>query len=462
MAEIRRRSGSSQFRSFLSLAAVLVAAMAVLAVSCTPDPGGGGGGPTPGRFTAVPRDPGPCGPDQPIAPSGYFARADISVLATREGSANWIAALAGWNMSSGGNLGIHWGNAMLGTPTALYQGVYAYPVNFVNTQTNWDLQQWNVGIPIVNPAPVFEPQPALIYPEVGKYPRLRSRTGVQAWHLGSPDIWGGGDRHVLFRDSATCQTYELQGVHRDGNGTPPNNMTPFDPIVGDAAWASGGVTWDANLTPESYFRQTYWEPRGVGAATIPITPMVLRLDEVARNVEADSANPAPLDHALYWASATPDNDALACGKFVWPARHMDCGHGATSVDPMKPSQGAWLRLRSDFDDSAYSPQMKVIIRTLKTRGMVFADGTASVNTNGIFAEPAGCQGIGGSTVALTDPSKCWTPDSMSQLTSMPIGLSQFEVVDPTAMRLDPNLEGGRADQPDSPDLWKCSPSFDCG
>jgi len=456
------RRPSALLRAARPLPVVVIAVLALLAVSCSTTPGGPGGpsGSAPGRVNAIPRDGGPCGPDAPIAPSGYFARADISGLAVRPESAGWISTLTTMNMpGTGGNLGIHWGNAALNEPTTMYEGyVYSYPVNFVNTTDpakGWGLVDWAVGIPFLSPPPVFEPQPALIHPEEGLYPKLRSATGVQAWHLGSPDYWAGEDRMVFTRDSGTCSTYEFMGLHRDGNGTPPNGLSPFDLLVGDATRASGGVSWDRSFTPESFWRQTYWEPRGVGAAAIPITPMVLRFDEVARNAAADPADPAPLDHALYWASATG-----SCGAYVWPARHSDCGNGVSSIDPTNPSQGAWLRLAADFDDSAYSPQMKVIIRTLKTRGMVFADGTAPTNKNGIFAEPAGCQAVGGAAVAVNDPTRCWT--SMGELSSMPIGLSEFEVVDPTPMRLDPTLVGGRPDQQDSADLWKCAPSFGCG
>lgn len=456
-----RRWGQS-FGSTRTAAVLLTVALAALAVSCSTTPGGGSSGSTGGRINAIPRDAGPCGPDAPMSPSGYFARADVTDLPVRPNSADWVSTLAGWNTATAGNLVIHWGNGVLETPTRpdMYEGyVYSYPVNFVNTTApadGWEMERWQIGLMGLTSPPVFEAQSALTFPEAGDYPKLRSTTGVQAWHLGSPDYWAGVDRMVFVRDSGTCRTYELMGVHRDGTGTAPNPMFPFDPLVGGAVRATGGVIWEPTLAPESYFRDTYWEPRGVGAAAIPITPMVLRFDEVARNAAANPVNPLPLDHALYWASAIPTGGP--CSSFVWPARHADCG--AAPTDPTKPAQGAWLRLRSDFDDSAYGPQMKVVIRTLKTRGMVFADGTAPNFKNGIFAEPAGCQAVGGVSVQPTDASKCWT--SLDELSSMPIGLTDFEVIDPTDMRLDPNLVGGRADQPDPADLWKCSPSFDCG
>lgn len=443
------------------LSGVVVLVAAVVAVSCTSDPGGGGGGPTPGRFNAIPRDAGPCGPDQPIAPKGYFARANVSALPATPQSQQVISTLATWNGSNNGNLNVFWGNASL---VASQWDFFNYPVNFVNTlQTGspWATEHWNVGAfdPIfhlpVGQRPFFIVSPALTSPQMdaGPYPAMR-RGAENAWHQGSPDVMSG-DRYAFFHDSGTCKTYELGVMHLNT----PDDPTPLiEHATGDSWWAQTGAIWDQDLTPTSQLRATYWEPTGVGAAAIPITPMVLRFDEVARNVAADPVDPAPLDHALYWASATPTSGP-SCGAYVWPARHADCGNHA-AADPTKPAQGDWLRLKATFDDSGYSPQMKVVIRTLKTRGMVFADGSSSVN--GIAAEPAGCQAVGGSTVALTDASRCWTSDSLTQLGSNPIGLDQFEVVDPTAMRLDPTLVGGLAGSADNPNLWKCTPTFDCG
>jgi len=358
-----------------------------------------------------------------------------------------------------GKLGIHWGNAPL-TSTSPYC-VFSYPVNFVNTvgTDSWPMQSWTISVlpfPFGGPVPYFVESPALISPMEGSYPAVR-KGAVNAWHLGSPDGWDPGDRFVFSRDSGTCKTHELGVVHLwDGFNLPVVELQ-----TGDALWAQSGAIWDLPLTPTRHHRGTYWEPRGVGAAALPIAPMVLRFDEVARNAAQNPNDPAPLDHELYWAGPVP-NDPASCGTYVWPARHTDCGSGSSSVDPEKPSQGAWLRLKADFDDSAYSPQAKVIIRTLKTRGMVYGDSAAPANRNGIFAEPAGCQAVGGSTVALTDASKCWTPDTLNQLAvSNRIGLDQFEVIDPTSMRLDPSLVSTYPAQ-DPPDLWKCKPTFDCG
>ncbi|MBS1836734.1 MAG: hypothetical protein JST64_03455 [Actinobacteria bacterium] len=438
----------------------VIAVVVISAAACTPPDGGGGGGgtPTTGRFNAIPRDPGPCGPDQPVAPSDYFARADVTNLPVRANSADWTGRLAAWDVvrrgsSVGGNLSIFWDNAPA-APSAF--GQYAYPVNFVGQQ--WPMQHWAIqgmlaGQTPFPPAPFFTPVDGVTYPQAGDYPVMQNGA-TTAWHLGSPDLWGGLDRIVLFRGSDSCNTYEITGMQLSGLG---------NPVTGPADHATSGVIWDAQFHPRSAFSPSnwYWSPNGVGAAAIPMTPMVLRVDEVAAKVGTGQ----PLDHALYWAASTPTTGSPDnCSHFVWPARHADCGH-VPSPDPTMPAEGAWLRLAADFPESGYSPQMQVIIRTLKTRGMVFADG----GSNGIFAEPGGCQAVGGPAVDPgTDIAHCWTTDTLAQLTAKPIPLSAFDVVDPTAMRLDQALDPDPNASTNGPDpntdsdyqnLWRCKAPY---
>lgn len=440
---------------------ITVAALALLATACTQPPdGGGGGGVIPGRFNTIPRDVGPCDATHPVAPSDYFGRADVTNLPIRSNSADWTSRLTSWDVAKrgvengGGNLNFFWDNA----PSSFSSfGQYAYPVNFVGA--TWPTQSWAIqgmlaGQTPFPVAPFFLPADGVTYPQAGDYPVLQNGS-TTAWHLGSPDTWGGQDRIVLFRGSDSCRTYEMSGMQLAGGE---------GQLTGQAAWAHSGVIWDPDFHPTSVYVPSnwYWAPSGVGAASIPLTPMVLRIDEIAAKLGTGQS----LDHALYWgastpASGSPDN----CSHFVWPARHADCGH-VPSTDPTMPAEGAWLRLRADFDETGYSQQMKVIVQTLKTRGMVFADG----GSNGIFAEPGGCQAVGGSSVdPATDTDRCWTTDTLNQLRTKPIPLSAFDVVDPTAMRLDPSLDPdpnapSNAPDPTAPtspyqNLWKCTTPY---
>lgn len=457
----------------------LLLALAVVSAGCTTEPGGGG---STGRVNAIPRDPGPCDSTHPVGTPDYFARADVTGLGTRAGSAAWMATLANWDVvkrgaqNGGGNLNIFWGNAPAAGGTGW--SPYSYPVNFVNTArtdggqswptSTWVIDAWRAQNPdapdwmaVPNPdwAHFFLPANMSIWPMPGDYPNLRNGS-TSAWHLGSPDMWGGEDRIVLFRDSGTCRTYEMGGVQQPRFGFPPT-----EDLTADAWHAQQGTTWNEQFTPVSTRRPATaeyptrrWEPAGVGAAAIPLTPMVLRLDEVNANV----ATGQPLNHALYWAAST--SDTQSCSKAIWPARHSDCGSNPSS-DPTMPGQGAWLRLRSDFDETGYSPQMLVIIRTLKTRGMVFADG----GTQGLFAEPGGCQAVDpGENPASATSAKCWTDQTLQQLISKPIPLADFEVLDAEPMRLDPTLDPDPNQNGSDPNdnaayrnLWKCRAPY-CG
>ena len=59
------------------------------------------------------------------------------------------------------------------------------------------------------------------------------------------------------------------------------------------------------------------------------------------------------------------------GVYVRPATHAG---GPQSADPNAPPYGVRFRLKSDFDESNYSGSEKVILKALKTFGMLLADG----------------------------------------------------------------------------------------
>ena len=55
--------------------------------------------------------------------------------------------------------------------------------------------------------------------------------------------------------------------------------------------------------------------------------------------------------------------------YILPATHF----ASRSNDPNLPPMGLRMRLRADFDDAGFSPQMKVVIRALKKYGLILAD-----------------------------------------------------------------------------------------
>jgi serine/threonine-protein kinase len=57
--------------------------------------------------------------------------------------------------------------------------------------------------------------------------------------------------------------------------------------------------------------------------------------------------------------------------YVHPATHAG---GPESTDANAPPYGVRLRLKADFDESGYPDPQKVILKALKTYGMLLADG----------------------------------------------------------------------------------------
>jgi hypothetical protein len=90
------------------------------------------------------------------------------------------------------------------------------------------------------------------------------------------------------------------------------------------------------------------------AAGLPILPGLLRYDEVARG---------KVDHAIRFTTDVTDR------RFLWPARHQ-----AGSVDSRSyPPMGARFRLKASFDLSGYRADTRVVLRAMKTYGLVLAD-----------------------------------------------------------------------------------------
>ena len=100
---------------------------------------------------------------------------------------------------------------------------------------------------------------------------------------------------------------------------------------------------------------------------------------------------------------------------MWPATHTD-GKGA---DPALPQMGSWLRLRADVDLSTLSPQARVVAQAMRDHGAIVGD--TGVNGMAINGEP----------------DVRWNDTDLNTLGNL--SLADFEVVDPSAMRVDGTL-----------------------
>lgn len=149
---------------------------------------------------------------------------------------------------------------------------------------------------------------------------------------GGPD--GDGDRHILMLDIGRRKLYEL-----------------FYAVRGEKGWTAGsGAIWD--LTSNE-LRPPGWT--SADAAGLPIFPGLVRYDEVVERGE--------IRHALRF---TVERSRRA---YILPATHF----ASSSTDPNRPPMGLRVRLKAGFDISGFTPNVQVILRAMKTYGMIVAD-----------------------------------------------------------------------------------------
>ena len=125
------------------------------------------------------------------------------------------------------------------------------------------------------------------------------------------------------------------------------------------------------------------------AAGLPIFPGLVRYDEVVER--------GAIEHALRFTCPRTRR------AYVAPARHWASSDTSSALPPM----GMRVRLRADFDTTAYPREARVILRAMMRYGMLLAD-----NGSGWFVSGA--------------PDPRWNEDALGTLKRVPG--SAFEVV----------------------------------
>lgn len=197
---------------------------------------------------------------------------------------------------------------------------------------------------------------------------------------GGPDA--DGDRHVIVLDREACMLYELFHAFPQADGS----------------WnARSGAAYDLN---SNALRPDGWT--SADAAGLPILPGLVTYDEVASG---------EIDHAIrFTVRQTRD-------EHVWPARHF----ASSLTDSRYPPMGQRFRLKASFDISGYSPDIQVILRAMKTYGLILADNGSSWFISGA-------------------PDPRWDNDMLHEWDDIPG--SAFEAVDVSSLMIDP--DSGRA------------------
>jgi serine/threonine protein kinase len=152
---------------------------------------------------------------------------------------------------------------------------------------------------------------------------------------------GQGDCHLLVVDRDAGKLYEIYQANK----------------VGDDITAQGFFEWD--LTKEYPENLRGEQCTSADAGGFPISAMVVTADEVASG---------SIDHAIRFILP---NDRMKAETYVHPASHAG---GPQSTDPNAPPYGVRFRLKADFDESSFTDSQKVVLKAMKTYGMLLADG----------------------------------------------------------------------------------------
>lgn len=149
------------------------------------------------------------------------------------------------------------------------------------------------------------------------------------------------DCHVLVVERAQQRLYELYNSTRDGA----------------AHTALGVFVWDLTKAYPDAMRGE--QCTSADAAGFPIAGLLPTADEVAEG---------RIGHALRFILP---NERIKAGVYVHPAGHAG---GPKSDNSDAPPYGARFRLKSSFDETPFNASERVVLRALKTYGMLLSDG----------------------------------------------------------------------------------------
>jgi hypothetical protein len=150
-----------------------------------------------------------------------------------------------------------------------------------------------------------------------------------------------GDCHVLVVETSERKLYELYNATKSGSD-----------FV-----ALGAFVWDLNKQYPDTLRGD--QCTSADAAGLPISALLPTADEVATGT---------LGHALRFILP---NARMKAQVYVRPATHAG---SPSSTNADAPPYGVRFRLKASFDESAFNAGQKVILKALKTYGMILSDG----------------------------------------------------------------------------------------
>jgi hypothetical protein len=194
-----------------------------------------------------------------------------------------------------------------------------------------------------------------------------------------------GDRHAIVVDKKTCVDYETWLTRDTAHG-----------------WTAGsGAVWplDSNKLREK--PKLNLGPNGLtsaDAAGLPILAGLLRPNEVKAGY---------VGHAIRFTAP------VSSEHFIWPAEHEAGSKKSLNYPPM----GARFRLKASFSLAGYSRDTKVVLRAMKTFGLILADNGSSWYFQGAA-------------------SNAWSNTMIAQLKTIPA--RAFQAVDESSLESSPH------------------------
>lgn len=177
--------------------------------------------------------------------------------------------------------------------------------------------------------------------------------------------------------STTCILYEL-----------------YRAFPQSSAWsADSGAIFDLK---SNALRPATWT--SADAAGLPIMPGLVTYEEVQSG---------EITHAIRFTAPQTRR------AYVWPARH----YASSLTGTQYPRMGERLRLKAGFDVTPYPADVQVILRAMKKYGILLADNGSAWFISG-------------------KPDPRWNDDDLHTLGQL--RGSNFEAVDATVLRIDPN------------------------
>lgn len=188
---------------------------------------------------------------------------------------------------------------------------------------------------------------------------------------------GTGDRHTLALDTDNCILYELYRAFPQSSSWTADSGAIFDlrsNALRPLTWTSGD------------------------AAGLPILPGLVNYDEILTG---------EIKHAIRFTVPQTRRE------YVWPARH----YASSLTGTQYPRMGERFRLKANFDISGFPADVQIILRAMKKYGIILADNGSAWYISG-------------------KPDSRWNNNNLRTLQQL-TG-SNFEAVDATVLRIDPN------------------------